>query len=114
VNIIACHHPLIEMVGGPMTGRVRGGKRAARRFCEAKVDLVMTGHIHVPFVWPLSLGDGRTYAVGAGTLSLRERGAPPSFSLIAIGPDEIEVTALAWTGGRFDQWRNWSLERRPR
>jgi 3',5'-cyclic AMP phosphodiesterase CpdA len=112
-RIIACHHPLAEMVAGPMTGRVRGGRKAARRFCEEGVDLVLTGHIHAPFVWPFAHGDGHTYAVGAGTLSLRERGAPPSFSLIAIEPGAIEVTALAWTGARFENWRNWSLERRP-
>jgi 3',5'-cyclic AMP phosphodiesterase CpdA len=114
VGIVACHHPLEEMVGGPMTGRVRGGRSAARRFCEAGVDLVLSGHIHAPFAWPFAYGDGRTYAVGAGTLSLRERGAPPSFSLIAVSAAKIEVTALAWTGTRFEAWRNWSLARRDR
>src|SRR5258706_6489021 len=28
LKVLACHHPLAEAVGGPMTGRVRGGRRA--------------------------------------------------------------------------------------
>ncbi|MDB5495577.1 MAG: 3,5-cyclic-nucleotide phosphodiesterase, partial [Phenylobacterium sp.] len=73
VRIVVCHHPLTEMIGGPMTARVWGGEVAARALAEAKVDLVLSGHIHAPFAWPYPFGDGRTYAVGAGTLSVRER-----------------------------------------
>ena len=29
LKIVACHHPLIEMIGGPMTARVRGGTTPA-------------------------------------------------------------------------------------
>ncbi|HEY5071020.1 MAG TPA: metallophosphoesterase [Caulobacteraceae bacterium] len=111
---VVCHHPLVEMVGGPMTGRVRGGERAARRFCDGGVDVVLSGHIHVPFVWPFPYGDGRCYAVGAGTLSVRERGAPASFNLIEVEAGSIAVTAQAWTGGRFEVWRTWSVPRRER
>src|SRR5207342_2935230 len=66
VRIVVCHHPLTEMIGGPMTGRVWNGEAAARDFAEARVDLVLSGHIHAPFTWPYAFGDGRTYAVGAG------------------------------------------------
>jgi 3',5'-cyclic AMP phosphodiesterase CpdA len=109
---VACHHPLVEMVGGPMTGRVRGGEAAARRLCEAKVDLVLTGHVHAPFVWPFPFDDGKSYAVGASTLSLRERGAPPGFNCIEIDAEVITVTAKAWTGSALEAWRTWSLARR--
>jgi 3',5'-cyclic AMP phosphodiesterase CpdA len=112
LGIIACHHPLVEMVGGPMTGRVRGGEAAARRFCEGGVDLVLTGHIHVPFAMAYPYGDGRAYAVGAGTLSLRERGAPAGFNLIEADGERIGVTANAWTGSHFEVWRTWSFPRR--
>ena len=82
IRIVACHHPLTEMIGGPMTARVWGGPAAARDFTEARVDLVLSGHIHAPFTWPYPFGDGKTYAVGAGTLSMRERGVPPSFNVV--------------------------------
>jgi 3',5'-cyclic AMP phosphodiesterase CpdA len=110
--VVACHHPLSEMVGGPMTARVRGGERAARQFCDGGVDLILTGHIHAPFAMALPHGDGRTYAVGAGTLSVRERGAPAGFNVIEADADTIQVTALAWTGEGLGVWREWSLPRR--
>jgi 3',5'-cyclic AMP phosphodiesterase CpdA len=110
--VVVCHHPLAEMVGGPMTARVRGGERAARRFCEAGVDLILTGHIHAPFAMALPHGDGRTYAVGAGTLSVRERSAPAGFNLIEADANDIRVTAIAWSGAALAVWREWVLPRR--
>ncbi len=110
--VVACHHPLVEMIGGPMTGHVHGGEKAARRFCEARADLILTGHIHAPFAMPLPYGDGLTHSVGAGTLSLRERGVPPSYNLIDIAPAAITVVARGWTGSHFEPWRTWSLTRR--
>jgi 3',5'-cyclic AMP phosphodiesterase CpdA len=115
VRIVACHHPLAEMIGGPMTARVWGGQAAARDFAEARVDLVLSGHIHAPFTWPYSFGDGKTYAVGAGTLSLRERGGvPPGFNVVDIERAAIRIAALGWTGSHFEPYRTWSLDRRSR
>ena len=113
VRIVVAHHPLIEMLGGPMTARVWGGEWAASAFAAAGVDLVLSGHIHAPFAWPYPYGDGRTYAVGAGTLSIRERGAPPGFNVVEVEDGRIRVTALAWTGSGYEPFRTWALDRRP-
>lgn len=112
VRIVVCHHPLTEMIGGPMTARVWNGEAAARDFAQAKVDLVLSGHIHAPFAWPYAFGDGRTYAVGAGTLSQRERGVRPSFNVVDIEGAAIRIAALTWTGSHFEPFRTWSLDRR--
>ncbi|MFL5297458.1 MAG: metallophosphoesterase family protein [Phenylobacterium sp.] len=112
VRIVACHHPLTEMIGGPMTARVWNGEGAARDLAEAKVDLVLSGHIHAPFAWPYPYGDGKTYAVGAGTLSLRERGTPPSFNVVEIEGTAMRIAALQWTGSHYEPYRTWSLDRR--
>ena len=112
VRIVACHHPLTEMIGGPMTARVWNGEGAARDFAHARVDLVLSGHIHAPFTWPYPFGDGKTYAVGAGTLSVRERGVPPSFNVLEIERATIRVAALQWTGSHFEPYRTWSVDRR--
>ncbi|HEV2363773.1 MAG TPA: metallophosphoesterase [Caulobacteraceae bacterium] len=109
--VVAVHHPLMEMVGGPMTARVRGGERAARRLATAGVDLILSGHIHAPFVWALPWAPG-SYAVGASTLSLRERGAPAGFNLITADAKRITVAAQAWNGSALETWRTWSLDRR--
>jgi 3',5'-cyclic AMP phosphodiesterase CpdA len=111
-RILVCHHPLMEMIGGPMTARVWGGETAAKAFAEAKVDLVLSGHIHAPFAWPYPFVDGKTYAVGAGTLSIRERGVPPGFNVVEIEGAAIRVAALSWSGSHYEPYRTWSLDRR--
>ncbi|WP_304170596.1 metallophosphoesterase [Phenylobacterium aquaticum] len=110
VRLLVCHHPLMEMIGGPMTGRVWGGPAAAQRLAEAGVALVLSGHVHAPFVLPYPFA-GRTAAVGAGTLSTRERGCPASFNLIEIEADELRVVAQGWTGQGFQPLRSWGLSR---
>ncbi len=112
LRIVACHHPLIEMIGGPMSGAVHGGRRAAEIFAEGEVDLVLTGHVHAPFALPYPGGDGRTWAVGASTLSVRERGVPIGFNSIEVEAECVRITALAWTGSHFEPWRTWAIDRR--
>lgn len=112
LRILACHHPLVEMIGAPMTGEVKRGEAAALIFAEAGVDLIATGHVHVPFALPIRMADHCSYAVGCGTLSDRERGAPPSFNQIDWDADEIVVTAITWTGDRFEPGQTWRLPRR--
>lgn len=111
-KILVCHHPLTEMIGGPMTAKVWNGEAAARDFAEAGVDLVLSGHIHAPFVWPYPFADGKTHAVGAGTLSVRERGVPPGFNVLEVERAAIRIAALAWTGSSYEPYRTWSVERR--
>ena len=112
LKILVTHHPLVETPGGPMTGRVRGGPRAARRLTEAKVDLLLSGHLHAPFAHPLAFGDRRTYAAGASTLSTRERGAAPGVNVVEADAETIAVTAMGWTGSHFEAVRTWALPRR--
>lgn len=114
LRVVACHHPLMEMIGGPMTARVWGGRRAAEAFALGGVDLVLSGHIHAPFALAFPFGDQRAYAVGAGTLSTRERGARPGFNVVEADEAAIRIAALAWTGSHFETERTWSLDRRAR
>jgi 3',5'-cyclic AMP phosphodiesterase CpdA len=112
LRIAVCHHPLVEVPDGPMTGRVTGGAEGARVLAEAGVDLILSGHVHTPFAFPLPFADGRTYSVGAATLSLRERGTPAGFNVIEADEESVLVKALAWTGSAFEPARTWSLARR--
>ena len=113
-RILICHHPLIEIPDEPITSRVRGGRRAARKFAEAGVDLVVTGHLHTPFVHALPFGDGLTYAVGASTLSLRARGSPPGFNVIEIDGERLVVSAMAWNGVGLEADQIWHFPLRAR
>jgi 3',5'-cyclic AMP phosphodiesterase CpdA len=112
LRVAICHHPLMEVTGGPMTGRVWGGEEASRVLAEGGADLVLTGHVHMPFAHALPFGDHRTYNVGASTLSMRERGSPAGFNLIEADERQIRVTALGWTGSGFEPQRSWGFDRR--
>lgn len=114
LRVVACHHPLIEAVGAPVTGGVHRGHFAAERMAAHGIDLILTGHVHNPFAVPLPFGDERTYAVGAGTLSVRVRGTPASFNAITVEDDCVTVVAMGWTGSHFEPYRTWSLDRRAR
>lgn len=112
LKVLVCHHPLVEMIGGPMTAKVWGGEAAARSLSEGGVDLVLSGHIHAPFVWPYPYGDGRSHAVGAGTLSVRERGVPPGFNVLEIDEAQVRVVAQCWRGSHYEPSRTWAVDRR--
>lgn len=111
LKVFACHHPLIDVEGAPVSGGVHRGHAAARALVEAGADLILTGHLHTPFARPLPYGEGRTYVAGAGTLSRRTRGVPAGFSTIEAGAETLTVIAMGWTGSHFEPYRTWALPR---
>jgi 3',5'-cyclic AMP phosphodiesterase CpdA len=113
LKLFGCHHPLIDLPSAPVTGGVHCGVQAAARLAADGVELVLTGHVHVPFALPLHETGQASYAVGAGTLSLRTRGVPCSFSTIVAETAAFEVTVQGWTGDRFEALESWSLPRGP-
>jgi 3',5'-cyclic AMP phosphodiesterase CpdA len=112
LRLVACHHPLIEAIGAPVTGGVHRGDQAAAILSAGGIDAILTGHVHNPFAAPLACGDGLTYAIGAGTLSLRVRGTPPGFNRLCATSDTLTVEAMGWTGSHFEPYRTWALPRR--
>jgi 3',5'-cyclic AMP phosphodiesterase CpdA len=89
VRIVAMHHPL--SVRGP--AGVVGRGRLLHALERAGVDLILTGHTHVPAVHPIRLaGDRRVLQVTAGTAtSVRTRGATQSWTLLHIDPQQATV-----------------------
>jgi 3',5'-cyclic AMP phosphodiesterase CpdA len=114
LRVAVCHHPLMEVVGGPMTGRVRNGRGASDILAHAGIDVVLSGHVHTAFVITLPCADGMTHGVGASTLSQRERGQPPGFNIVEWDRRTLTVRAQAWTGSHFENFRTWALPRRRR
>jgi 3',5'-cyclic AMP phosphodiesterase CpdA len=112
LRVFACHHPLVDAAEAAVSGGVRRGREALKVLTEACVDLVLTGHVHHAFAVPLPFGDGLSYICGAGTLSLRQRGEPASFSVIDADADTLTVTAHDWTGERFESSNAWTWPRR--
>jgi 3',5'-cyclic AMP phosphodiesterase CpdA len=110
-RVFICHHPLVDLPGAPVTGGVRRGSQAVTQLALAGVELVLTGHVHVPFAVALAPTGEGCYAVGAGTLSKRTRGAAASFSIIRMTEATFDVTVHAWTGARFEARETWRLRR---
>jgi 3',5'-cyclic AMP phosphodiesterase CpdA len=112
LKVFGCHHPLIDIAGAPVTGGVRRGDQAAALLAAAGVDLILTGHVHVPFALALPGATSPCYALGAGTLSIRTRGTPASFSTIVADSQVFDVAAQGWTGRGFELLQAWRLPRR--
>lgn len=99
LRIFVCHHHLVPIPG---TGRERnqvldaGDVLALLR--HAEVDLVLMGHRHVPFVWPVA----GMFLVHSGTVStLRTRGFPePAYNLIRVAEERISVQLCVPGGER--------------
>lgn len=109
LRIVMTHHPLLvtrdeDLINRPRVaggaGHAAGATDAARAWSDAGADLLLAGHIHLPFFLPLAgVLPGlprRTWALQAGTVvSKRVRpGAPPSLNIVRRG-----------------EAGNWSLER---
>src|SRR5215211_8745738 len=107
LRVFVCHHHLMPVPG---TGRERnqvldaGDVLALLRRCG--VDLVLSGHRHVPYVWPLA-GMLLVHSGTAATLSTR--GFPqPAYNLLRVEGGRISVELRVPGGDR------WSLGEYPR
>ncbi|MDQ4069796.1 MAG: metallophosphoesterase [Actinomycetota bacterium] len=90
-RVFVLHHHLVPVPG---TGRERNTVWDAgdvlALVAELKVDLVLSGHKHVPHLWLLD----HVLLVNSGTVSShRVRGyTRPSYNVLEITPDEVRVT----------------------
>jgi Icc protein len=112
LRVFVCHHHLVPVPG---TGRERnqvldaGDVLSLLRQCG--VDLVLSGHRHVPYVWPIA----GMLLVHSGTVStLRTRGFPyPAYNLVRIEGGRIAVELCVPGGERQslgDYPRDWPAE----
>jgi 3',5'-cyclic AMP phosphodiesterase CpdA len=112
LRLFVCHHHLVPIPG---TGRERnqvldaGDVLSLLRQCG--VDLVLAGHRHVPYVWPVA----GMLLVHSGTVStLRTRGFPhPAYNLIRVEAGRISVELCVPGGerrGLGDYPRDWPAE----
>jgi 3',5'-cyclic AMP phosphodiesterase CpdA len=83
VVLVACHHPLIEIDPAEHVG-TRRGAAALKALALAGADAFISGHVHNPFDVKREVAGRCIRLIGAGTLSERIRGTPPSFNDIRI------------------------------
>jgi 3',5'-cyclic AMP phosphodiesterase CpdA len=87
LRVVVVHQPVAVTRADDVVNRLRGHDVALQRWAAAGADLVMGGHIHLPYVMALHGLQRPMWAVQAGTaVSSRVReGAPNSVNLLRWG-----------------------------
>ncbi len=89
LRVVVVHQPVAALRAGEVHNLLRGRAAALQRWAAAGADLVMGGHIHLPYVMALPDLARPMWAVQAGTaVSSRVRdGVPNSVNLLRWGSD---------------------------
>lgn len=100
LRVVVVHQPVAVTRGEDEPNRLRGHAAALQRWAEAGADLVMGGHIHLPYVMLLQGLARPLWVVQAGTaVSSRVRdGMPNSVNLLRWGADAAPGYC------RIEQW----------
>jgi 3',5'-cyclic-AMP phosphodiesterase len=90
-KIVIVHHHILAVPGtGRDVNNLRDAGDVMAIFRELKVDMVLSGHRHVPYVWSIS----GVRIVHSGTASsMRVRGTmPPSYNIIDFDDRSVRIT----------------------
>lgn len=89
LRVVVVHQPIAVTRDDDLPNRLHGHDAALQRWATAGADLVLGGHIHLPYVMALKDLARPMWAVQAGTaVSTRVRpGAPNSVNLLRWGQD---------------------------
>lgn len=90
LRIVIQHHPVAAIEASDQANLLKGHEQVVPRWIDAGMDLLLAGHIHLPYVRPLSgSGSRQGWTAQAGTaLSSRVRGeVPNSINLIEHSTD---------------------------
>lgn len=100
LRVVVVHQPVAVTRTEDLSNRLRGHAAALDGWAAAGADLVMGGHIHLPYVLPLQGLARPVWAVQAGTgVSSRVReGVPNSVNLLRWGADSAPGCC------RIEQW----------
>lgn len=110
LRVVMLHHPVRAVEESDVSNLLIGREQAVPAWVDAGMDLLLAGHIHLPYQVPLqgSHSGRRAWAIQAGTgISRRVRGAVPnSVNLIDYQPGSQRRCRIArWdyarTGQRF-------------
>jgi 3',5'-cyclic AMP phosphodiesterase CpdA len=95
IRIVVTHQPVHVLQGGEVHNRLHGHAEAIRAWSQAGADVIMGGHIHLPYIAPLHEHykelQRRCWVVQAGTaVSTRVRRRHPN-SVNVIKHDEAQM-----------------------
>jgi len=106
LRVVVTHQPVVAARANDIRNLLHGREHAIERWSQAGVDLILGGHIHLPYVAPLHVAykdlPRQMWAVQAGTsLSSRVRGNVPN-SVNVIDYDASNTSARRAIVTRWD------------
>ena len=106
LRVVVTHQPVVAARANDIRNLLHGREHAIERWSQAGVDLILGGHIHLPYVAPLHVAykdlPRQMWAVQAGTsLSSRVRGTVPN-SVNVIDYDASNTSARRAIVTRWD------------
>lgn len=118
-QVLVAHHPFVlpDRANIETSDRVRGADTAIRLLEEARVEMILTGHLHVAYSsdpTAFRSADRAIIEVHAGTcMSTRRRGEPNGYNLVTLDGEDATIEHRVWDGARFVTGTTRSYRREP-
>jgi predicted phosphodiesterase len=89
--IIIAHHPLNKILDAPIKYKVFGANAALRAIKQAKIDLVLSGHLHKPAVQKIH---DTLFITAPSAASYRARGYKNGYMEFDVTQDAIKINEI--------------------
>lgn len=106
-RLLICHHPLNQPDLAQISVDTKRGEEALKLCAAAKVDAIITGHIHDAFTVHVPGVRRPMVQMGSGTLSTRTRATRPSFCVIQIDGDHMTQDVVVIDRNGLEMRRNY-------
>ncbi|MEM6898198.1 MAG: metallophosphoesterase [Pseudomonadota bacterium] len=94
---LICHHPLQAPPGSALQVDTKRANLADKLLKSSGVELILSGHIHMPSAEYRRDETGGYIAITSGTLSRRIRNAPASCNLLEFDRDQLAISSVSFT-----------------
>lgn len=112
IKVVFTHHPFLPPPQHPRTYLVRNARPALEAFEKSGVDVLLGGHLHLPYTGEISsfykhIQRDMICIQGSTATSTRlRRKAPNGYSRIQLYMNRVAIIAKQWTGTDYDDAGN--------